>query len=121
MASYENAPAHCSGVMVEFHLEIGRAHARSLPGAFLRARGKTGWPKRHPSEKSQPKCTKRNGDADLATQSQKYGKPERNQAAADLCHARGDFRISLGNHIECPQDEHEHDNAENKSGHDYFS
>jgi hypothetical protein len=39
MPSSENAPAHRAGVVIEFHLDESRAHARHLARALLRARG----------------------------------------------------------------------------------
>ncbi len=98
----EISRAHRTGVMVEFHLEIGRAHTRRLSRTLLRTRRKAGRSERHPAEQPKPKCAKRNGNSDLAAQSQKYGKTERQQPAADLRHAGGDFRISFGNDIERP-------------------
>ena len=44
------APAHRAGIMIELHLEIGRAHVRGLPIAFLCARRKPGRSEWHPSQ-----------------------------------------------------------------------
>ena len=41
VAAGKDTAAHRAGVVVEFHLEEGRAHARGLAGAFLRALRKT--------------------------------------------------------------------------------
>ena len=42
VAAGEDAAAHRAGVVIELHLDKGRAHPRGLPGALLRARAEAG-------------------------------------------------------------------------------
>ena len=49
----ENTSAHRAGVVIELHLEEGRAHARDLARALLRARAEAGRAERQPAEQAQ--------------------------------------------------------------------
>src|SRR5262249_16753213 len=102
MATGEHTTAHCAGIVVELHFEIGRSHTSRLPSPLLFACGETGRAKWHPSEQTESKYAKRNGDAYLAAQSKKDRKAERDQPSADLGHARRNFRIDFGNNVERP-------------------
>ncbi len=72
-------PAHLAAVVVELHVEKGRAHARGLPGALSGAVRKAGRPERQPAEQSEPEDAERNGDADFAAQAEEHRKAERQQ------------------------------------------
>src|SRR5262249_6160345 len=95
----------------------GRANARDLAGALLRARGKAGHAPRQPSQKPETGEAERDGDVEPPAHPEQPGGGERTQPAAGFEHHGGGLRVDLGEGIERPQRQRQHHQAENDRGH----
>ena len=62
MAAGEDAAAHRAAVVVELHLEKGRAHARGLAGALVDALREARRAERQPAEQAEPENAERQRD-----------------------------------------------------------
>ena len=106
MFAGQNRARQFAAVMVEAHVETGRAHPRTLPGRALPAAeqpadtGKAAGAERRPAEQAGAENAERDRDRQFAPHARIGGNRQRNDTTADLDCARQHRRIGGAEHLE---------------------